>query len=63
MDVQDFGTHGPKSVDYPEFGRQISQQVSQGDADRGILICTTGIGMSILASINIQVFELLWCRI
>jgi RpiB/LacA/LacB family sugar-phosphate isomerase len=48
--VQDFGTHGPESVDYPDFGRQVSQQVSNGDADRGILICTTGIGMSILAN-------------
>jgi ribose 5-phosphate isomerase B len=50
IDVQDFGTHGPEPVDYPDFGRQVSQQVSQGDADRGILICTTGIGMAILAN-------------
>ena len=50
IDVQDLGTHGSESVDYPDFGRLVSQQVSQGDADRGILICTTGIGMSILAN-------------
>jgi ribose 5-phosphate isomerase B len=50
IEVQDFGTHGLESVDYPDFGREVSQQVSQGGADRGILICTTGIGMSILAN-------------
>jgi RpiB/LacA/LacB family sugar-phosphate isomerase len=50
IDVQDLGTHGSESVDYPDFGQLVSQQVSQGDADRGILICTTGIGMSILAN-------------
>ena len=50
IDVQDLGTHGSESVDYPDFGQLVSQQVSQGEADRGILICTTGIGMSILAN-------------
>ena len=50
IDVQDLGTHGSESVDYPDFGRLVSQQVSEGEADRGILICTTGIGMSILAN-------------
>ncbi len=50
IDVQDFGTQGLQSVDYPDFGGQVSQQVSGGVADRGILICTTGIGMSILAN-------------
>jgi RpiB/LacA/LacB family sugar-phosphate isomerase len=50
IDLQDFGTQGLESVDYPDFGRQVSQQVSGGIADRGILICTTGIGMSILAN-------------
>jgi RpiB/LacA/LacB family sugar-phosphate isomerase len=50
IDVQDLGTHGTESVDYPDFGQLVSQQVSEGEADRGILICTTGIGMSILAN-------------
>jgi RpiB/LacA/LacB family sugar-phosphate isomerase len=50
IDVQDLGTHGSESVDYPDFGRLVSQQVSEGEADRGILICSTGIGMSILAN-------------
>ena len=50
IDVQDLGTHGTESVDYPDFGQLVSQRVSGGEADRGILICTTGIGMSILAN-------------
>ena len=50
IDVQDLGTHGSESVDYPDFGQLVSQRVSLGEADRGILICTTGIGMSILAN-------------
>jgi ribose 5-phosphate isomerase B len=49
-EVQDFGTHGRESVDYPDFGRVVSQLVSAGDAERGLLICTSGIGMSILAN-------------
>jgi ribose 5-phosphate isomerase B len=50
MEVRDFGTQGSASVDYPDFGRAVSVQVSRGDAERGILICTSGIGMSILAN-------------
>lgn len=49
-EVIDFGTEGPESVDYPDFGRLVSQAVSSGNADRGILICGTGIGMSIVAN-------------
>jgi RpiB/LacA/LacB family sugar-phosphate isomerase len=50
IDLQDLGTYDSKPVDYPDFGHQVSERVSQGDAKRGILICTTGIGMSILAN-------------
>lgn len=50
MEIADFGTQGPASVDYPDFGREVSLRVSRGDAERGILICTSGIGMSILAN-------------
>ena len=50
MEVRDFGTHGRESVDYPDFGREVSTSVAQGVADRGILICTSGIGMSIAAN-------------
>jgi RpiB/LacA/LacB family sugar-phosphate isomerase len=50
LEVHDFGTQGRDPVDYPDFGREVSLRVSQGAADRGVLICTTGIGMSILAN-------------
>jgi ribose 5-phosphate isomerase B len=49
-DVRDFGTHGRESVDYPDFGREVSRCVSEGQADRGVLVCTSGIGMSIVAN-------------
>lgn len=47
---KDFGTIGPGSVDYPDFGELVSIAVSSGEADMGILICGTGIGMSIVAN-------------
>jgi ribose 5-phosphate isomerase B len=48
--IVDYGTSGPESVDYPDYGRKVSEAVSNGSADRGILICGTGIGMSIVAN-------------
>jgi ribose 5-phosphate isomerase B len=50
MTVQDYGTRGPGAVDYPDFGRAVSLRVSQGAVQRGVLICTSGIGMSITAN-------------
>ncbi len=50
IDWEDFGTKDEESVDYPDFGEKVSDAVSQGKADRGILICGTGIGMSIVAN-------------
>jgi ribose 5-phosphate isomerase B len=50
VEVFDCGTHGKASVDYPDFGREVSLRVSSGEAERGVLVCTTGIGMSILAN-------------
>jgi ribose 5-phosphate isomerase B len=50
IEVTDHGTNGPESVDYPDFGKLVSEAVSTGAADRGILICGTGIGMSIVAN-------------
>ena len=50
LDVKDFGTEGRESVDYPDFGREVSLRVARGEAERGILICTSGIGMSIAAN-------------
>ncbi len=49
-EVQDFGTECDQSVDYPDFAVQVCRSVQQGDADRGILICGTGIGMAIAAN-------------
>lgn len=49
-EVMDFGTNGPESVDYPDFGEKVARAVQTGEADRGILICGTGIGMSITAN-------------
>jgi ribose 5-phosphate isomerase B len=46
----DFGTDTPESVDYPDFGEKVSQAVSSGKIEKGILICGTGIGMSIVAN-------------
>lgn len=49
-EVEDLGTHGKDSVDYPDFGRSVAAALSEGRADRGVLICGTGIGMSIVAN-------------
>jgi ribose 5-phosphate isomerase B len=46
----DYGTDTPQSVDYPDFGEKVSNAVSTGKVERGILICGTGIGMSIVAN-------------
>jgi ribose 5-phosphate isomerase B len=50
LECLDFGTDDTKSVDYPDFGEKVSLAVSRGDIERGILICGTGIGMSIVAN-------------
>lgn len=48
--VFDEGTHSEEAVDYPDFATIVAQKVSRGEADRGILICGTGIGMAITAN-------------
>ena len=50
IDLIDYGTDSQKSVDYPDFGKKVSEAVSSGSSDKGILICGTGIGMSIVAN-------------
>lgn len=50
LEWEDFGTEDEESVDYPDFGEKVSEKVSSGKVDRGILICGTGIGMSIVAN-------------
>ena len=47
---RDFGTETQESTDYPDWGHQAAAAVTSGDCDRGILICGTGIGMSIVAN-------------
>ncbi len=44
------GTNSVESVDYPDFGEKVSELVSTGKAEKGILICGTGIGMSMVAN-------------
>lgn len=49
-EVEDFGIHEQKSVDYPDYALPVAEAVASGRADKGILICGTGIGMSIAAN-------------
>lgn len=50
IEVNDVGTFSNASVDYPAIGRQVASQVSQGVYERGILLCGTGLGMSMVAN-------------
>lgn len=50
IEVTDYGADNPESVDYPDYGIKVAAAVSEGVADRGILSCGTGIGMSIVAN-------------
>ncbi len=50
LTYRDFGTNSTASVDYPDFGYAAAEAVSRGDCDRGILVCGSGIGMSIVAN-------------
>ncbi|MDD2856026.1 MAG: RpiB/LacA/LacB family sugar-phosphate isomerase, partial [Desulfuromonadaceae bacterium] len=49
-EVSDAGTNSDSSVDYPDFGQKVAETVIKGGAELGILICGTGIGMSITAN-------------
>lgn len=50
LPFKDFGTHSAESTDYPDYAHAVSQEISSGKAERGILVCGTGIGMSIAAN-------------
>ena len=51
-DVADLGTNGPESVDYPSFGARLAATVGDGEAERGIAVCGSGIGISIAINRN-----------
>ncbi|MDD5136105.1 MAG: ribose 5-phosphate isomerase B [Candidatus Omnitrophica bacterium] len=48
--VEDMGTHSKDACDYPMIGFEVGKAVSSGKADRGVLICKTGVGMVIIAN-------------
>ena len=50
INVIDFGTDGEASVDYPDFGEAAAKAVAGGEADKGIICCGTGIGISLAAN-------------
>ena len=50
IDFEDFGCYSRESVDYPAYGEKVGRAVAAGEADFGIVICTTGIGISIAAN-------------
>lgn len=50
IEVKDFGTHSTDSVDYPDIAKAVCKSITNGECECGILICGTGIGMSIAAN-------------
>ena len=51
-DAADLGTHGPESVDYPDYGYRLADAVANGSADKGVALCGSGIGISISVNRN-----------
>jgi len=49
-EVSDFGTNSAESTDYPDYARQVGKAVAAGNAERGLLVCGSGVGMSIAAN-------------
>jgi ribose 5-phosphate isomerase B len=50
IEVEDAGTHSEESVDYTDYGKAVARKVSDASFERGILICGTGLGMSMVAN-------------
>jgi len=50
IEIEDLGTHGTSSVDYPDYAEAVAERLSKGTADFGVLTCGTGIGMDIAAN-------------
>jgi len=48
--VKDVGTHSTESTDYPQYGRAVAEEIISGKAEKGILICGTGVGIAIAAN-------------
>ena len=51
-DVEDLGTNGPESVDYPDYGYRLAEAIADGRAERGVALCGSGIGISISVNRN-----------
>jgi ribose 5-phosphate isomerase B len=52
LSVVDFGTHSSESCDYPDFAQALGSALARGEIERGLLVCGTGVGMSIAANRN-----------
>ena len=50
IEVKDFGTYTPDSCDYPDYAAPAAKAVAAGECDKGIVLCTTGVGVSITAN-------------
>ena len=50
LDIVDFGTTNTESVDYPDYGEAVAKAVANNEVDRGVVICGTGIGISLAAN-------------
>lgn len=50
IEYKDFGCYDEKSVDYPQYGKAVAHAVADGECEKGIIICGTGIGISIAAN-------------
>jgi ribose 5-phosphate isomerase B len=55
LEVLDLGTHSTASVDYPDFGQAMAETIAAGKVERGVIVCGTGIGISIAANRNPKV--------
>ena len=50
LEYKDYGTYSPEACDYPVYGKKVAHAIAEGECERGILICGTGIGISIAAN-------------
>lgn len=50
FEILDCGTNSPDSVDYPDFGHAVAEAIEKGEADWGVLVCGSGIGISMVAN-------------